>query len=216
MNGNNINDIEIPDGLIVFISGVPGVGKTTISYELFKRCERFRIIQETDLIREILRGYNENLAGIIEDASIINEINQKMPIPDHMKIFNYDELREQCSIMKKPIENIILRQQRKGIPSIINGVHIVPETLNGIAQNKNVVYVNLYVSAKAVLKSRLATRDKQKYMPFLDVSFDANCALYGSVLALSKKDPHIFTNIDVTYSSINEVVDQAIRFIRRN
>ena len=28
--------IIIPDGLIVFISGVPGMGKTTISYELLK------------------------------------------------------------------------------------------------------------------------------------------------------------------------------------
>ena len=46
---------------IFLISGVPGVGKTTLSYELLKRFSTFRIIQETDLIREILRGYNEYL-----------------------------------------------------------------------------------------------------------------------------------------------------------
>lgn len=36
MEENRLNNLklEIPKGLIVFISGVPGVGKTTISYEL--------------------------------------------------------------------------------------------------------------------------------------------------------------------------------------
>ena len=52
---NNYECFEIPEGFIVFISGVPGVGKTTISYELLKRCNSFRIIEETDLIREVLR-----------------------------------------------------------------------------------------------------------------------------------------------------------------
>jgi len=32
-NDSNRLDIELPKGLVVFISGVPGVGKTTISYE---------------------------------------------------------------------------------------------------------------------------------------------------------------------------------------
>lgn len=53
---NTIKDI--PEGFIIFVSGVPGVGKTTISYELLKRFNVFRIIEETDLIREVLLGYN--------------------------------------------------------------------------------------------------------------------------------------------------------------
>ena len=52
INSNNI----IPDNLIIFVSGVPGMGKTTISYELLKKFSKFRIIEETDLIREILTG----------------------------------------------------------------------------------------------------------------------------------------------------------------
>ena len=61
----DINDVVrlpvIPEGFVLFISGVPGVGKTTISYELLKKINAFRIIEETDLIREILLGYNEYL-----------------------------------------------------------------------------------------------------------------------------------------------------------
>lgn len=208
------SSLNIPEGLIVFISGVPGTGKTTISYELLKRCEKFRIIQETDLIREILRGYNEYLDSMAGDAAIINAMHEKISIPDHTKIFNYKELMEQCSIMKRPIEKIVMRQQRKGISSIINGVHIVPEILNGIAQNRRVIYINLYINTKNVLKSRLSTRNQQKYMPYLDVSFDANCDLYDSVLVLSQKHPNIFKNIDVTYLSIEDAVNEAINFIR--
>ena len=47
--------------LIILISGVPSAGKTTISYELLRRINCFRIVQETDILREILRGYNQFL-----------------------------------------------------------------------------------------------------------------------------------------------------------
>lgn len=214
MEGISIdNKLNIPGGLIVFISGVPGVGKTTISYELLRRYNEFRIIQETDLIREILRGYNEHLEDTIGDISIINALHKDVYIPDHMKIFNYEELKTQCSIMKMPIEKIIMRQQRKGISSIINGVHIIPEILNGIAQNKNVVYINLYISTKEALRTRLASRDVQKYMPYLDVSFEANCALYESVLDLAPEFPYIFQNIDVTNLTVDQVVDRTVNSI---
>ena len=214
MEGISIdNKLNIPGGLIVFISGVPGVGKTTISYELLRRYNEFRIIQETDLIREILRGYNEHLEDTIGDISIINALHKDVYIPDHMKIFNYEELKAQCSIMKMPIEKIIMRQQRKGISSIINGVHIIPEILNGIAQNKNVVYINLYISTKEALRTRLASRDVQKYMPYLDVSFEANCALYESVLDLAPEFPYIFQNIDVTNLTVDQVVDRTVNSI---
>ena len=42
---NKINqELIIPDGLIVFISGVPGVGKTTISYEILKKIEKGHVM----------------------------------------------------------------------------------------------------------------------------------------------------------------------------
>ena len=49
--------LQVPKDTIVFISGVPGSGKTTVAYELFKNYCDYRIVEETDIIREILRGY---------------------------------------------------------------------------------------------------------------------------------------------------------------
>ena len=36
----------LPENLIILISGVPGVGKTTISWELLKMYQEFRLVEE--------------------------------------------------------------------------------------------------------------------------------------------------------------------------
>lgn len=146
MNPIEINQEIIPNGLIVFISGVPGMGKTTISYELLKRFNKFRIIEETDLIREILRGYNEYLK--MEFNSQVDFIFDNIYITDHKKLLTFEEAKIQCKTMKQSFEQIIARQQRKRLATIINGVHIIPEVLNNIAEKDNIIFINLYVTNK--------------------------------------------------------------------
>lgn len=211
---NNYADFKIPEGFIVFISGVPGVGKTTISYELLKRCNSFRIIEETDLIREVLRGYNSFLGKRFPTQS--SDILCQVRITDHIKLLSLDEAKQQCELMRSSFENIAARQQRKGIPSIINGVHIVPETLNGIVDNHNVIFINQYINSEDALRKRLVNRNPNSYMvnhvPFI---FKTNQELYFSTMSISKELPYIFHNVNVTESGIDETICKIMVLIRK-
>ncbi len=210
-NRSNYLDINIPNGFIIFISGVPGVGKTTISYELLKRYSQFRIIEETDLIREVLRGYNEFLRDSF--GSDISFIFDKIEITAHTKLLSLEEAKEQCMYMKNSFEQIIARQQRKGISSIINGVHIIPEALNGLAGNNNIIYINLYIGNEQKIYERIAKRNPTSYMldhiPFI---YQTNRDLYLSTKELTTQTQHVF-NIDITYLNIDETIEKIITCI---
>ena len=204
--------IEIPEGFIVFISGVPGVGKTTISYELLKRFNTFRIIEETDLIREVLRGYNSFLNQEFPKQSY--DILSKVKITDHTKLLSLEEAIQQCNIMRSSFESIVDRQKRKGISSIINGVHIVPETLNGLAENRNVIYINLYVTNEHALYNRLFNRNPESYMiNHVSFIYKANIDLYTSTEKLSAKFPYLFNNVDVTELSVDETITKIMQLL---
>lgn len=216
---NKINQkLIIPSGLIVFISGVPGVGKTTISYELLKKFNEFRIIEETDLIREVLRGYNDYLK--IEFGSQVDFVFEKIKITDHKKLLTYNEAKIQCETMKKSFEQIISRQQRKGIASIINGVHIIPEVLAENTGNDNIIYINLYVTNKHEIYQRISVRDSSSYMlDYIPFIFQTNQDLYLSTKKISLKYSNVF-NIDVTNLNVNSTINKIIicinKYLNRN
>lgn len=211
MNQNQTNQEKISDGLIVFISGVPGMGKTTLSYELLKRFDKFRIIEETDLIREVLRGYNEHLKA--EFGSQVDFVFEKICITDHKKLLTFEEAKLQCKTMKQSFAQIIARQQRKGIATIINGVHVIPEVLYDIAENKNIVFINLYVTNEQEIYKRIFQRDSTSYMlEHISFIFQTNNDLYLSTERYISNYKNIF-NIDVTGLSIDETIDQIVMCI---
>lgn len=205
-------NLLVPDGFILFISGVPGSGKTTVSYELFKRYNGFRIIEETDLVRETLRGYNEFLKE--KFGSKVQFVLDEIDISDHTKLLTLAQAKQQCKFMKKSFEEIVARQQRKGIPSIINGVHVIPEVLCGIAQNKNIAFVNLYIHDKDVIYNRILHRNPSSYMlneiPFI---FQTNQDLCLSTANIATTYPSLVTNIDVTYLDTDETVEKIVELI---
>lgn len=197
---------NIPNGLIVFISGVPGVGKTTISYELLKKYSKFRIIEETDIIREVLRGYNEYLRSKFNNQ--LDFVFKEIQISDHTKLLSFEEAIIQCKTMKKSFEYIIARQQRKGIASIINGVHIIPEVLNGIANNENIIYINLYVTDERDIYKRISNRDPHSYMlDNIPLIFQTNRDLYLSTKKLASKYPYIY-NINISELNIEDTINR--------
>lgn len=190
---------DLPNDLIVLISGVPGVGKTTISYELLKLYKEFRLVEETDIIREILRGYTNQLQKsyhlMLED------------IYSHDIFLDYEMAKQQCRIMKDSIIYIVKRQQRKKIPSIINGVHIIPEEMYlSMPKSSNIVYINLYIDSEEALWNRLKKRNPQKYkrdcVPLL---FKTNMDLNNSLYRIPK-DSYKWYSINVSTLSIQETL----------
>lgn len=190
----------LPKDLVILISGVPGVGKTTISYELLKTYTEFRLVEETDVIREVLRGYNSHLASIY-NLSLEN-------IYAHDVFLSYEMARQQCKIMKNSIINIIKRQQRKRIPSIINGVHIVPEELYSSIPLANILYINLYIDSEKALWDRLKNRDPQKYKPeYIPLIYQTNVDLNNSLLSIPKDLCKIYS-VNVSNFSIQDTLSK--------
>lgn len=209
------NALNIPKGYIVMISGVPGSGKTTISYNLLKQFSDFRIIEETDLMREILLGYNNFLK---KTNPSITEVIDNVKITDHNVLLTLDEAKQQCKIMKCSIEKIIERQKRKGIPSIINGVHIIPSILNGLCKNEKIIYINLYVNNKESIYNRIYNRNPNSYMlNNIELIYQSGKDLFVDTVKLEENNNlFLFNNIDVTNLSINETINKIIYLMKNN
>lgn len=189
------------------------MGKTTISYELLKKFDTFRIIEETDLIREALRGYNEFIKN--QFGNQVNFVFDKIIITDHTKLLTFEEAKIQCKTMKKSFEHIIFRQQRKGIATIINGVHIIPEVLNDITNSNHVIFINLYVTNEHEIRERIQMRDPNSYMlEHIPLIFQTNNDLYISTEKLALQSHNIF-NVNVTELSIDSTMEKIVDLIKQ-
>lgn len=117
--------------------------------------------------------------------------------------------------MKKSFEKIVARQQRKGIPSIINGVHIIPEVLNGLGQNHNIIYITLYINNEHEIYNRLFNRDPNSYMlNHISLIYQTNVDLYLSTSKLANSS-YIFNTIDVTSLTINDTINEIMNCIQK-
>lgn len=198
--------------LILLISGVPSSGKTTISYELLKKIEYFRIVQETDIIREIIRGYNIYLSQ--DNANTFKDLKEPT---SHNELLSYERAKSQCILMRNSINEIINRQNRKCIPTIISGVHIIPEILYKTISGNNIKYINLYFDCEQDLYSHLKTRNIDKYgkkcVPFL---FKMNSELRDNFFYMQAKAPETFISINVGKLTISETLNIILKFLQDN
>ena len=110
--------------------------------------------------------------------------------------------------MKKSFEKIIERQQRKGIPTIITGVHIIPSVLNGLCNNRNIIYINLYINNENRIYDRIYGRAPKSYMlEQTSLIYKTNLDLFAEVEYLSNQyEPFLFNNIDVTDLELDETL----------
>ena len=110
--------------------------------------------------------------------------------------------------MRASIVSIVKRQQRKKIPTIINGVHVIPEVLCDSLPITSTIYINLFISSKEVLWSRLQNRNPEKYkkecIPFL---YETNVNLHNRTSQLAKKHPNVIS-LNIRTNTIDELLTE--------
>lgn len=164
--------MSIPKDTILMLSGVSCVGKTTAAYEIVKNYPTFRRVSEYDLLRTIVRTAYEHLA---EEAYIDkNELVKKYSaLFESITSNNFETTKLQSEQLLPYIKEIILRQQRRRIPTIIEGAGIVPSTYFPNNQpltwlTSHVLFINLYISNKKEHISRRISRSKERDYNELD------------------------------------------------
>ncbi len=109
------------------LSGVPCVGKTTTAYNILKYQPDFRRVSELDLIRTIIRAVIRN----IENSKYVDK---EMLQGQYEELFyslserDLSDCKKQSTLLIPYVREIVARQQRRNIPTIIEGLSIIPST----------------------------------------------------------------------------------------
>lgn len=156
----------IPKDAILMLSGVSCVGKTTTAYEIVKNYPEFRRVSEYDLMRTVVRTAYEYLA---EEAYIDkNKLKSKYnALFKSITSNNFEITKLQSEQLLPYVKEIVLRQQRRQIPTIIEGTGIVPNTYFPNNQplawlTEHVIFINLYLSDKEEHISRRRSRSEER------------------------------------------------------
>lgn len=212
---------------ILIISGLPCIGKTTIAYELIKKFPQFRSVTEMDIIRTVLRKVIEDL----ETNNLCNNVNIKEyyeNLFNSLRESSYDIACEQSKQLLPFVKDIIFRQQRRNIPTIIEGAEIIPITYFDDNQkvcwiNENIIFVYLYIADEVEHKRRRINRCKDRGYNFNEanenkmvnkIRNEKHIRLLQDAQNLSKTNNNIFT-IDVSNKSVEEVCNLIIKQIER-
>jgi 2-phosphoglycerate kinase len=90
---------------ILFISGVPCVGKTTISYKLLEDYPFFKRITELDMIKTVIRSIikeNENFRLNDDFNCLLSSTTDN----------NYDTFKQQALVLSRYVKEIVVRQKK--------------------------------------------------------------------------------------------------------
>jgi 2-phosphoglycerate kinase len=141
--------------LVVLIGGTTGVGKSTLATMLAARLGITRVIA-TDVVRQVLRAFFTHGA---------------MPSVHYsaFEVGGVEGYREQAERVATGIAAIVERAANEGEPIVVEGVHVVPGTLEQSLRARCVVAEALLVVADAELhrghfSHRPGTRPAERYL----------------------------------------------------
>lgn len=215
----------IPKDTVLLISGVQCVGKTTTAYNIVQNYPDFRRVSELDIIRTIVRATLINLLdeGFINKQEIMDKYSELFKSVSES---DYETAKNQSRQLVPYIKEIVLRQQSRRIPTIIEGSSIIPsiffsdsKPLNWV--NSNILFVNLYLSSGDEHITRRQMRcNEREYSRSMEeikhnvrqIRYQKNIMLHNETLMLSKCCPNVFS-IDVASKSPGEIVQIIMKLV---
>lgn len=217
---------SIPKDLIIIISGMSCVGKTTLANELLKNEPELKVINEMDITRYALRLMVDEISECLDDhyKGIINEKYKDLFLS--VSEGDFQLLKKQSACIRPYVIRIINRQQRRKIPSIIIGHSIVPSDYFDCDENintkQNIFFINLYISDEVKhFKHRLQRCNDRDYnktdneirKEITQIRADKNLSLHIDTLKLSKKHNNVYS-IDVSEFTTEELCNKVLSIIK--
>ena len=218
-------NVHIPSDCILMLSGVPCVGKTTTAYNILKSAPEFRRVSELDIIRTVIRSVFRSL----EDGDYLNkEVVQEHYAALFSSLSEKDlpEAKQQSKLLIPFIKEIVDRQQKRKIPTIIEGSSIVPSTF--FHNNKpiegfehNVIFINLYLPEenehvqrriRRCIERENANGISSAQDKVSKIRNSKNYLLHHETLELSKETNRVYS-IDTADMSQDAVVDKIMQII---
>ena len=146
---------KMSNGLVLFVTGTNGVGKTTITAELAKALNIKNIVGTND-VRQALRSRDDLFlsAGKKDEYDLLGDSTYELD--------GHDDYQAQCELLTKTIVSIA-NYNRKNPCTVIEGINISPNDI-GITEGRS-VFINLYIDSKPKLFERLGNKartDKTK------------------------------------------------------
>ena len=207
------------------LSGVPCVGKTTTAYNILKSAPEFRRVSELDIIRTVIRSVFRTLeAG--------DHLNKKVAQEYYTALFSslsekdLPEAKQQSKLLIPFIKEIVDRQQKRKIPTIIEGSSIIPSTF--FDNNKpiegfehNVIFINLYLSdenehIQRRIRRCIERKNTNKISSAQDkvskIRNSKNYSLHHETLQLSRETNRVYS-IDTADMSQDAVVNKIMQII---
>ena len=216
---------RIPKDTVLLISGVQCVGKTTTAYNIVKNFPDFRRVSELDIIRTIVRAVLTNLSNA-------EHLDKQILMGEYSELFqslsesDFKTAKKQSIQLVPYVKEIILRQQSRNIPTIIEGSSIIPSAFFSDSQTPDwltdhVIFVNLFLSSEDEHIARRHKRCGEREYDYSaaqimsqvqQIRDQKNDMIHNDTILLSKYHSNVFS-IDVVGKSQNEVVNEIMKLI---
>jgi len=140
---------------VLLIGGATGVGKSTLAIELANELG-IAYVTSTDVIREMMRTlFTEELLPFIHRSSYTAGEVANIPSASNPVLAAF---YEQAMAVNVGVKAIIRRASVENVPTIINGVHLVPGFIDREEFDAVIVQILLYVPDEEVHRMRFRMR----------------------------------------------------------